>query len=210
MSDDSTYGKALMETDRTIHKVRSVNVGVARLLQANGRTVMSAIGKRSVDGRVKVNPLGLEGDQQADSRVHGGTSKAVYAYPREHYEHWQTVRAQAQAALWNEPLPDGFMGENLTLEGLLENQVWIGDLLRFPNCQLAVSEPRTPCFKFSAVMGFPQAAQLMLQNAWSGFYLAVREPGFIEAGDLFELVPGPRDIAIPEQFKAITRRKRLV
>ena len=183
-------------------KLQSLNVSVARRVEINGRAVMTAIGKRSVSGPQAVRPLGLEGDEQADLTVHGGLSKAVYAYPREHYPFWQTVRAQAQVSLWDEPLPNGFMGENLTLSGLLETQVWIGDVLRFANCELAVSEPRFPCFKFNAAMGFSHASKLMSANAWCGFYLAVRVPGSLAAGEDFELLPGPREVGITELFRA--------
>lgn len=123
-----------------------VNVAVVSDIQAGARSVRSAIGKRPVSGPVAVAPLGLDGDEQADLTVHGGLSKAVYAYPIEHYPFWQTVRAQAGVAPWDQRLTPGSLGENLTLAGLLENQVWIGDVLRFPGCELAVSEPRLPCF----------------------------------------------------------------
>ena len=189
-------------------RIRSVNVGMARPVEIGGRRVMSAIAKRAVDGAVAVRPLGLDGDEQADLSVHGGISKAVYAYPHEHYPFWQTVRAQARVALWDEPLPPGALGENLTLEGLLEQEAFVGDLLRFADCELAVSEPRFPCFKFNAAMGFPQAARLMAQNAWCGFYLAVRTPGTLRAGESFEVVPGPRDVGIPELFRARARTLR--
>ena len=182
--------------------VNSVNVSQARRVDINGRAVMTAIGKRSVSGSVAVEPMGLAGDEQADLTVHGGLSKAVYAYPSEHYTFWQTVRAQAQVSLRDEALPPGFMGENLTLSGLLETEVFIGDVLRFADCQLAVSEPRYPCFKFNAAMGFKQASKLMAANAWCGFYLAVREPGSITAGEAFELVPGPREVGITELFRS--------
>jgi MOSC domain-containing protein YiiM len=182
--------------------VQSVNVGRARELSIDGRAVMTAIGKRSVHGPVAVAAMGLAGDEQADLTVHGGLSKAVYAYPAEHYPFWQTVRAQAGAAPWGDVLPPGSMGENLTLSGLLENQVWVGDVLRFAGCELAVSEPRFPCFKFGAAMGFGQAVKLMAANAWCGFYLAVRAPGPLAAGDDFELVPGPREVGITELFRA--------
>ena len=188
--------------------LQSLNVSVARRVEINGRAVMTAIGKRSVSGPQAVRPLGLAGDEQADLTVHGGLSKAVYAYPREHYPFWQTVRAQAQVSLWDEPLPNGFMGENLTLTGLLETQVWIGDVLRFANCELAVSEPRFPCFKFNAAMGFSHASKLMSANAWCGFYLAVRVPGSLAAGEEFELLPGPREVGITELFRARTAPQR--
>ena len=188
-------------THRTMH-VLSTNVTTAREIDINGRQVLTGINKRSVGGPVEARPLGLVGDEQADLSVHGGLGKAVYAYPIEHYAFWQTVRAQAKVAAWNEPLPHGFMGENLTISGLLENQVCIGDVLRFANCELAVSEPRFPCFKFNAVMGFNQAAKLMAANAWCGFYLAVRVPGTVEAGETFELIPGPREVGITELFRS--------
>ena len=166
--------------------LKSLNVARATPVAINGRKVMTAIGKRSVDDRLAVLPLGVEGDEQADLSVHGGPSKAVYAYPSEHYRFWQTVRAQAGVSLWDEPMPPGSLGENLTVEGVVETEVWIGDVLRFPQCTLAVSEPRYPCFKFNAAMGFKHAAKLMAESAWCGFYLAVREPGTIAAGERFE------------------------
>jgi MOSC domain-containing protein YiiM len=189
-------------------RLLSVNVSLAQPLAAAGRTVPSGIRKRAIDGPVEVRPLGLAGDEQADPSVHGGLSKAVYAYPVEHYPFWQTVRAQAQLAPWDEALPHGFLGENLTLEGLLETQAFIGDVLRFPECQLAVSEPRFPCFKLNAVMGFAHAIRLMQQSAWCGFYLSVREPGRLRAGETFELVPGPREVGIDELFRARIGRAR--
>jgi MOSC domain-containing protein YiiM len=163
---------------------------------------MTASAKCPVGGPVAVWPLGLAGDEQADLSVHGGLAKAVYAYPHEHYAFWQTVRAQAGVAPWGEALPPGGLGENLTLEGVEEDRLWIGDRLRLPGCVLAVSEPRFPCFKFSAAMGFAQAAKLMAQSRWCGFYLAVREPGVLAAGQAFELIPGPREVNIKELFEA--------
>jgi MOSC domain-containing protein YiiM len=187
----------------------SVNTALATPVQINGRKVMTAIGKRPVTGAVSVQPLGLDGDEQADLTVHGGLSKAVYAYPSEHFPFWQTVRAQAKLSLWDEALPPGSLGENLTLAGLLESQVWIGDVLRFPGCELAVSEPRFPCFKFNAAMGFNQASKLMAESAWCGFYLAVRTPGSLQAGQAFEVVPGPREIGIQELFRARMHRNKI-
>jgi MOSC domain-containing protein YiiM len=189
----------------TTPRLLSVNRATARTVRISGRDVRTAIYKEKVDGPIEVDPMGLQGDEQADLTVHGGLSKAIYAYPSEHYPFWQTVRAQAQAALWDEVLQPGAMGENLTLSGLLENQVWVGDLLRFKHCELAVSEPRQPCFKFNAAMGFNQAAKLMVQSGWCGFYLAVRVPGRIQAEETFELIPGPREVGIPELFRSRAR-----
>lgn len=188
-------------------KLLHINTAPAgELLVEEGRAVRSGIRKQPREGTVAVQALGLEGDEQADLTVHGGLSKAVYAYPSEHYPFWQTVRAQAKAADWGAVLPPGSLGENLTLAGLLESQVWVGDTLRFADCELVVSEPRFPCFKFNAVMGFNQAAKLMMQNGWCGFYLAVRQPGSLRPGEAFELLPGPREVGISELFRAKARR----
>lgn len=189
-------------------KVLSVNVARASPVAINGRRVMTAAGKRPVEGARAVLALGLEGDEQADLSVHGGQSKAVYAYPSEHYAFWRTVRAQAGVSLWDEALPNGALGENLTLAGVLESGLWIGDVLRFPHCALAVSEPRYPCFKFNAAMGFPHAGKLMAESGWCGAYLAVREPGTIAAGEAFTLAPGPREVGIVELFKARMSKAR--
>ena len=187
-------------------RVLSLNIAAARELVIEGRTVRSGIGKRGVDGARKVAPLGIEGDEQADLSVHGGVAKAVYAYPHEHYTFWETVRAQAGAAAWGERLPSGAVGENLTLSGLLESDAWIGDVWRFADCTLAVSEPRFPCFKFNAAMGFKHAARAMTAQAWCGFYLAVRIPGTLRAGEDFEVIPGPREVGIAELFRARVKR----
>ncbi len=183
-------------------KVLSVNRATAREIVIEGRRVLTGIVKQPVAGPVAVKPLGLEGDEQADLSVHGGLTKAVYAYPREHFAFWQTVRAQAKVSLWDEPVAPGLFGENLTLEGVTEDRLWVGDRLVFPRCTLAVSEPRFPCFKFNAVMGFAQAAKLMWQSGYCGSYLGVVEGDTIEAGEAFELQPGPREVSLRELFRA--------
>jgi MOSC domain-containing protein YiiM len=109
-------------------------------------------------------------------------------------------------AEWQAELAPGCVGENLSLAGLLEKDVWIGDRLRFANCELLVSEPRFPCFKFNAVMGFNKAVKLMSESAWCGFYLAVHQPGTIAAGERFELLAGPREVTVTELFRARLRR----
>lgn len=185
--------------------VTSVNIGRAIQTLINGRLVSTAIAKRGVTGPVEVRPLGLAGDEQADLSVHGGLSKAVYAYPAAHYAFWQRVRAQAQVSLWEDPLPPGALGENLTIDGLDESQLWIGDRLVLPNCTLAVSEPRMPCFKFNAAMGFAQATKLMLQSGYCGSYLGVLDPGSVQAGDTVRLEPGPREVNLRELFMARRR-----
>jgi len=183
----------------------SVNRARARPVQMNGRRVMTAIGKQPVEGRVAVSRMGLEGDEQADLSVHGGPSKALYAYGLQHYRFWQTVRAQARVSLWNDSLPAGSLGENLSLDQLDESDLWVGDQWHLPDCVLAVSEPRFPCGKFNAVMGFAHAGKMMVQSGWCGAYLAVIAPGTLGAGDAVHVVPGPREVRLGELFRARAR-----
>ena len=183
-------------------RVLSVQVGSARRIRVGERSILTAYGKQPVAGAVPVLPLGLGGDEQADLSIHGGLEKAVYAYPSEHYPYWQAARREAGLADIDESLPHGSLGENLTLEGLLETGVWAGDVLKFPGCELRVTLPREPCYKFNAAMGFGRASRLMAQTGFCGFYLAVKTPGTLRAGDAFELIPGRRGVGIPALFAA--------
>jgi MOSC domain-containing protein YiiM len=133
--------------------------------------------------------------------VHGGLDKAVYAYPSEHYSFWVEARAQAGVVGLDAALPWGAMGENLSLQGLLESDVWLGDVFQFANCALRVTQPREPCFKFNAAMGFNQAVKLMAQTGYCGFYLAVDVPGTVQAGEFLSVIPGPRRVSVLESFQ---------
>ena len=199
-------------------RVVSVNRSLALPRLINGESVLTGIAKQPVDGPIEVGAMGLDGDEQADLSVHGGLAKAVYAYPQAHYAFWQTVRAQAGLAAADapvSPLPSlpslpslqfGLLGENLTIAGISEELLWIGDHLLLPGCVLAVSQPRYPCFKFNAAMGFNQASKLMAQSGYCGVYLAVVEPGTVSAGDEVQVQPGPREVGVRELFWAKMRR----
>lgn len=180
----------------------SVQVGAARRVPMGGRGVLTGMVKRPVGGAVPVLPLGLAGDEQADLSIHGGLEKAVYAYPAEHYPFWQAARREQGLDQIDDSLPFGSLGENLTLQGLLERDVWAGDVLKFRDCELQVRIPREPCYKFNAAMGFARASRMMAQSGFCGFYLSVLTPGSISAGERFELLPGRRSASIPQLFAA--------
>jgi MOSC domain-containing protein YiiM len=179
-------------------KLASVNCAlVAPLFVGSGgqrQAVMSAIRKQPVQGLVEIRPLGLAGDEQADLSVHGGLDKAVYLYPHEHYAFWQAQleRVRKQPVT----LTIGAIGENLTTQGLDEAMLWVGDKLRIGSVLLEVTEPRQPCFKFAAVMGYTAAVRHMVQSGYSGVYLKVIEPGTLQAGDGISLEPGRREVSI--------------
>jgi MOSC domain-containing protein YiiM len=179
----------------------AIQTGQVRPLMVGGRTLVSAIGKTTVSGLIEVGVLGLVGDEQADLSVHGGLSKALYALPSEHLPWWQAKRQAQGATMFEEPLAPGYLGENLSLQGLLEQDLFIGDRLDFGNVVLRVTQPREPCGKFNAVMGYAQAAKDMVQSGRCGFYLAVEQTGRLQAGVSFQIIPGSRSTRVTEALQ---------
>jgi MOSC domain-containing protein YiiM len=179
----------------------AIQTGQARSLMVGGRKLVSAIGKTTVSGPTEVGVLGLAGDEQADLSVHGGLSKAVYALPSEHLAWWQAQRQIRGATMFEETLAPGYLGENLSLQGLLEHALFIGDRLDFGNVVLRVTQPREPCGKFNAVMGYAQAAKDMVQSGRCGFYLAVEQTGRLQAGATFQIIPGQRSVSIAQALQ---------
>jgi MOSC domain-containing protein YiiM len=166
--------------------VLSVNIGLPREVAWRGKRVLTSIFKEPVAGRVPVRRLNLDGDRQADLRVHGGPDKAVYAYPAEHYPYWE-------ATLGRE-LPWGSFGENLTVEGLpLEDELFVGDRIRAGTAELLVVQPRLPCFKLGIRFGDAGMVRRFLEAGRTGYYLRVTREGEVEAGD--EAVLVARDAA---------------
>lgn len=182
-------------------RVLSVQIGQVQPLMVGGRKLMSAIGKTPVTDAVVLGPLGLSGDEQADLSVHGGLSKAVYALPSEHLPWWQAQRQMHGATMFEEKLAPGYLGENLSLQGLLEEDLFIGDSLDFGDVVLRVTQPREPCGKFNAVMGYTHAAKDMVQSGRCGFYLAVDQPGMLQTGAHFAVISGPRSISVAQALK---------
>ncbi|HEX8154049.1 MAG TPA: MOSC domain-containing protein [Thermoanaerobaculia bacterium] len=157
-------------------KVLSINVGLPRNVAWRGRVVETAIFKEPVAGPVKVHRLNLEGDRQADLTVHGGTHKAVYVYPAEHYPYWRETLALPELS-W------AAFGENFTTSGLVETDVHIGDRLRIGSAEFVVTQPRTPCFKLGIRFGRLDMPKRFLESGRSGFYLAVVAEGEAAADD---------------------------
>ena len=183
-------------------RLLSVQVGTSRFLRVGERTLRSAIRKQAVDGPVAVGPLGLAGDEQNDLSVHGGLSKAVYALPHPHLAWWSAQRQAAGVSMFSEAFAPGQLGENLSLIGVDENTVFIGDRLQFESgVVLRVTEPRQPCAKFNAVLGYELAAKQMVQSGHCGFYMAVEVSGALSAGETFALLPGPRETSIAQALQ---------
>jgi MOSC domain-containing protein YiiM len=141
-------------------RVASVNVGIPREVQWGGRKVLTGIFKSPVAAKLPVHRLNIDGDRQADLRVHGGPDKAIYAYASEHYGPWEKQLGRA--------LTPGNFGENLTTEGLLEDGVHIGDEFRVGTARLVITQPRLPCFKLGLRFGDPGMVKSFLKAGSRG------------------------------------------
>ena len=162
-------------------KVISLNVGRPRLVVWRGQSVSTGIYKTPVKGRVMLRTLNLDGDRQADLAVHGGPTKAAYAYPAEHYGFWRDELPGTE-------LPWGTFGENFTTEGLDESAVNIGDRFRIGSAEVTVTEPRMPCYKLGIRFGRADIVERFLAGGRPGFYFSVQREGEVGAGDEIELI----------------------
>jgi len=166
------------------------------------KSVASAIHKKSISNLenplpAEIHPLGVKGDEQANLSVHGGIEKAIYVYPAEHYAFWNELltRETKKPTL----LKHGAIGENFTIEGLLETEVFVGDKLLIGDLEFVVVKLREPCFKFNAALDYKGAVKAMLQSGFCGWYLRVLKTGTLAAGAQITLIPGARDISIAQQ-----------
>ena len=187
-------------------RILSISAGKVAPLFGNPhpdyKSVASAIRKKVVSNLatpapVEITALGIRGDEQADLSVHGGIEKAIYVYPAEHYAFWNDLLTRETKKPVN--LRHGAIGENLTIEGLLETEVFVGDRLQIGDLEFMVVKLREPCFKFNAAVGYKGASKAMLQSGFSGWYLRVLKTGVLSAGAPIALTPGSRDISIAQQ-----------
>jgi MOSC domain-containing protein YiiM len=189
--DNKTHEKQREEKIR-LARVLSVNIGKARVVPVNGRMVRTGIFKAPVDEPITIERARIQGDDVVDLRVHGGPYKAVYLYPSEHYEFWQRE-------LGSNPLPFGAFGENLTTEGLTEEDVHIGDEFEIGSSILKVSQPRMPCFKLALRFERADMVKRFWQSGRSGIYFSVVKEGSVERGSSIELVKrDPEQVSVAE------------
>jgi len=162
-------------------KIVSLNVGKPRTVHYVNRDVTTGIFKSPVQGPLLLRRLNLDGDHQVDLENHGGRNKAVYAYPSEHYEFWRKEFPDMD-------LPWSMFGENLTTEGLREEDACIGDHYRIGEAVVAVTQPRIPCYKLRIRFGRPDIVKRFLASRRSGIYFSVKEEGLANTGDTIERI----------------------
>ncbi len=194
-------------------KLLSVNVSLPKEVPHGREAVSTGIFKEPVEGRVVLRTTNLDGDGQADLENHGGVDRAAYAYSIENYYHWRCELGRNDFAF-------GQFGENFTVEGMMEDDVHIGDVFRVGDALVEVSQPRPPCFKLGIKMGIPGFPKQFLASGRVGFYLRVLEEGEVGVGDVFERVESdPELITVremshllffePKNFKGAKRALRV-
>ena len=183
-------------------KLVSINVSLPRAASIHGKEIETGIFKTPVSGPVPVGKLNLEGDGQADLAVHGGPDKAVYLYPAENIAYWKQ-------ALHRDDLGPGSFGENLTVEGIREAEVAIGDEFAIGAARFVVTQPRLPCHKLALALETPSLPKTFLESGRTGCYLRVLQEGTIQAGDPIYPLPSrePARVTIAE-FVELYRTKR--
>jgi len=183
-------------------KVISINVALPRAVSVHGKEIETGIFKIPVSGPIVAGNLNLQGDGQADLSVHGGPDKAVYLYSWDHILHWKK-------ALQRDDLGPGSFGENLTVEGLGEKEVAIGDEFAIGTARFVVTQPRLPCFKLALALETPSITKTFLESGRTGFYLRVLQKGTLQAGDPIYPLPSrePARVTIAE-FVELYRIKR--
>jgi MOSC domain-containing protein YiiM len=167
--------------DKRDMKLVSVNTGLPREVMWHGRSVITAIYKQPVEGRVALRKINLDGDRQADLSVHGGEHKAVYCYPIAHYEYWKRE-------LPGRDLPTAIFGENFTTDGLLEGLIHVGDRFSVGSAEVVVTQPRLPCYKLGVRFESDEMVKRFLASGRTGFYLGVTREGEVGAGDEMKVI----------------------
>ncbi len=180
-------------------KIIAVSVSKPVEIEHNGELIRTGIFKEPVSGRVLATYTGLEGDGQADLAVHGGADKAIYVYSIDHYAYWESE-------LGLSGLPCGQFGENLTVEGLRDDEVHIGDRFRCGQAVFEVTQPRIPCFKLGIRMNSPRFPKQFLRSRRVGFYVRVLAEAKLGSGDLIEKIAGhPCRLSVSESLLALTK-----
>ena len=158
----------------------SINVSQPKTINYQDNAIVTGIFKTPINGTVKLTKLNLEGDGQADLKVHGGVNKAIYVYPFEHYDFWKNE-------LNRNDFSYGQFGENFTILGVLEDQIHMGDIFRIGSAVLEVTQPRMPCYKLGIKMQLATFPKKFLKSGRSGFYMKVLEEGEVKAKESFEI-----------------------
>ena len=170
-------------------KLMSVNIGKEKTYDFDGFIIKSGLEKSPVFDNVFIHKLGVTGDEQAEKVVHGGVDKAVCLYPFEHYEYWENTL--------NRKMPENSFGENLTVQGMTEKDVCIGDIFQIGEVVLQITQPRQPCYKLTYIHNVPKMSFLSQDSGFTGYYARVLKEGNLNVNDKITLIEkSPHNISV--------------
>ena len=177
-------------------KIISTNIGEPRTVNWKGKVVTTGIFKYAVDQPLFLGNEDVENDHVIDRRYHGGTDKACYLYSADHYRYWQKLYPKLE-------LPWGIFGENLTVEGLHEAHVNIGDTFQIGGATVQATQPRQPCFKLEFRFHDNRIMQQLIDSGFAGVYVRILKNGFVQSGDAMEILEKTNSISVQKVYELL-------
>ncbi len=174
-------------------QIISTNIAEPTTFLWNGKEVTTGIYKKPTNVPIYLGKEDVRGDAVSDRKVHGGEFKACYLFSSNQYPYWQNLYPNLE---WN----FGMLGENLTVEGLDEKTLYIGDIYKIGNALVQITQPREPCFKFAHKFGNETVLQQFIEHGYSGTYIRILKEGEVKTGDTFKLVEQAKDSISIFQF----------
>ncbi|OUR95596.1 sulfurase [Flavobacteriales bacterium 34_180_T64] len=183
-------------------EVISTNIAKPSTFLWNGKEVITGIHKKPTNTPIFLGKEAVKGDEVSDRKVHGGIFKACYLFSADHYGYWQNLYPNLD---WNY----GMLGENLTVKGLDETNLYIGDIYKIGSALVQVTQPREPCFKFAAKFGSQDVLQQFINHGCPGTYISVLKEGHVAVGDTFELeTSAENSLSIAQFFNLLFTRDK--
>jgi MOSC domain-containing protein YiiM len=183
-------------------KIISTNIAEPQFVTINGEKQKTGIYKKPTDHPIYLDKEEVQGDEVSNRQVHGGEFKACYLFSANHYPHWKNLYPQLT---WNY----GMLGENLTVEGLDETQLHVGDIYKLGSALIEVTQPREPCATFAAKMGTADIMQQFINHGRPGTYVRVLQQGHVSVGDSIELIEKAiNSVSIADFFKLLFEQEK--
>ncbi len=177
-------------------KIISLNTGKPQTIEWNGKQEQTGIFKYPVPGSVFLGAEDVKNDAVIDRKHHGGLDKACYLYSADHYTWWQEYYPDLE-------MPFGMFGENLTIEGLQEQDIYIGDIFHAGEATIQVTQPRQPCYKLGIRFGNPKVVKQFVKSGFPGVYVRILKTGFVKPGDKLVCVEKKNSVSVQKVFELL-------
>lgn len=179
--------------NRSSLKIISTNIAKPTTINWRGKQITTGIYKNPVSDPIYLGKESVRGDEVSDRKVHGGNYKACYLFSADNYPYWKALYPHLE---WDY----GMFGENLTVSGLDESKILIGDIYRIGEALVQVTQPREPCYKFGIKFGNQGVLKQFIEHAHPGLYVRVLETGFVKVNDTLTLVEQAKNSLTVQDF----------